>query len=331
MTKGFSSHQTVLVTGASGFIAMNCIVELLKQGYQVRGTLRNPSREAYTRQIILQHTGNNDGLDFVIADLLDDDWGEVIKGCDFVLHIASPFPFESPRDEKDLLIPAIEGTLRVLKGCAVNGVRRVVLTSSLLAIVRGHDDNDRTFGERDWTIVNDHISAYAKSKTLAERAAWDFIQKTNTNHGTELTVINPGLVLGPLLDGKYFGTSAKMIRQILTGGDTSNFQGGIDIVDVRDVVNAHLSAMTNPIAANKRYCCVSDTLEWRDVINLLDLHFSSRGYKICTQGLPDPIAESQMAYKVSNERIKKELGWQSRRSEEAIIAMGESLIFHKII
>lgn len=331
MTKGFPSHQTVLVTGASGFIAMHCIAELLRQGYQVRGTLRDPSREAYTRQIILQHSDNNDRLDFVTADLLDDNWSEVIKGCDFVLHIASPFPFESPRDEKELLIPAIEGTLHVLKACAVNRVQRVVLTSSLVAVVRGHNDYHPTFDEGDWTIVNDRISTYAKSKTLAERAAWDFMHQMNTDHGTELTVINPGLVLGPLLDRKYLGTSAKMVRHILAGGDTSNYQGRIELVDVRDVARAHLAAMTNPTAGNKRYCCVSDTLWWPEVINILAQRFSSRGYKICTQKLPDLATESSTAYKVSNERITKELGWQPRPSDETIIAMGESLVFHKLI
>jgi nucleoside-diphosphate-sugar epimerase len=331
MTKDSSSHPTVLVTGASGFIAMHCIVELLKQGYRVRGTLRDPSREVYTRQIILQHAGNNDRLDFVIANLLDEDWSEVIKGCDFVLHMASPFPFESPRDEKDLLIPAIEGTVHVLKACIANGVGRVVLTSSLVAVVRGHDDYHPTFDEGDWTVVNDRISTYAKSKTLAERAAWDFMHRRNTNHDMELTVINPGLVLGPLLDGKYLGTSAKMIRHILAGGDTSNYQGRIELVDVRDVVGAHLLAMTNPTAGNKRYCCLSNTLWWWEVINILDQCFSSRGYKVCTQKLPDLVTESPGAYKVSNERIKKELSWQPRTSEEAIIAMGESLVFHKLV
>lgn len=331
MTKNPSS-QIVLVTGASGFIALHCILQLLEQSYQVRGTLRTISQETHLRQILMQHIDADDKLEFVIADLLNDNgWDEAIKGCEFVLHTASPFPSESPKSEDDLLIPARDGSERVLKASVANGVKRVVLTSSSTAIVKGHKDYNKTFDERDWSNLDGNISAYAKSKTLAEQASWDFINKQKTGHPIELSVIIPGLVLGPLLHSNNYGTSAKIIQNILTGKDRGDYRNRIELVDVRDVASAHLAAMTNPLAANKRYCCVTDVLGRQEIINILDQHFSSRGYKILTEESSDSADEVGELFDVSNERIVQELGWQPRSAKEAIIAMGESLIQYGLV
>lgn len=331
MTKKPSS-QTVLVTGASGFIGMQCVAQLLDQGYQVRGTLRNLSREAHLRQIFEQNIDDSNQLEFVIADLLEDEgWDHAVRGCEYVLHVASPFPFGSPKHEDDLINPAVEGTLRILKTCAKANVKRMVLTSSGVAINRGHEDYSKVYDESDWTNLEGDISAYVKSKTLAEKTAWDFIKNQNSEHQLELSVINPGLVMGPILDGEHLGTSANIIRHILSGNDTANFRNSVELVDVRDVASAHLAAMTNPIAAGKRYLCLADVLWWQELIEILDKEFASRDYRVVTQERPAPEDGSNLLYKVSNERIVQELGWQPRSAEEAIVAMGESLIMHKVV
>lgn len=330
MTKQ-TSPQTVLVTGASGFIALHCILQLLEQGYQVRGTLRTPERGAHLHQVLRQHIDLVSKLKFVIADLSKaDGWDRAIEGCEFVVHTASPFPSESPESENDLLIPAIDGTVRVLRASAANGVKRVVLTSSSTAIVKGHQNYNRTFDENDWSNLEGDISTYAKSKTLAERAAWDFLHE-QTSDPVELTVIIPGLVLGPLLDSKHYGTSAKILGNILMGKDRGDFRNRIELVDVRDVASAHIAAMTSPLAANKRYCCVADTLSRREVLSIISQHFSNRGYKVRTQEASDSDDELGPRYRISNERIVKELNWHPYSAEEAIVAMGESLIKYGII
>jgi len=191
----------VLVTGASGFIAMHCIIQLLERGHRVRGTLRSMGREPAVRETLAGHVEANGRLEFVQADLLrDDGWIEAAGGCEAVLHLASPFPGEEPKDEAELVRPAVDGTLRVLRAATAAGVRRVVLTSSIAAIAFGHAPADRTFTEEDWTDLEGKVRAYERSKTLAEQAAWDFCRAAENRGRIELAVINPGLVMGPLLD-----------------------------------------------------------------------------------------------------------------------------------
>ncbi|MEP6896799.1 MAG: NAD-dependent epimerase/dehydratase family protein, partial [Chloroflexota bacterium] len=172
------TNKPVLVTGASGFIAIHCIIQLLEQGYRVRGTLRSMNRENELRATIARFVQADERLAFIQADLLKDDgWTEAVSGCDYVLHIASPFPFEVPEDENELIRPAKEGTLRVLRAAANNGVKRVVLTSSVAAISAGYPREKTHFDEKDWSLSDSPtIGAYPKSKTLAERAAWEFIK-----------------------------------------------------------------------------------------------------------------------------------------------------------
>jgi nucleoside-diphosphate-sugar epimerase len=319
------SSQTVLVTGAAGFIAMHCVLKLLENGYRVRGTLRSLARETQLRQIFMRHIDIGDRLEFVINDLLKDDgWNEAVNGCEYVLHIALPFPFVPPENARD-------GTLRVLKASAAGGIQRVVVTSTMLAILRGHTAYNKTFDESDWTNLEGSIDAYVKSKTLAEHAAWDFINQQDPKDQLELSVINPGLVLGPPLDSEYLGSSAQFIRRILAGENTNDLQGRVEVVDVRDVASAHVAAMTNPIAAGKRYCCVAGVLWWYELIQILDQHFASSGYKIHNQEPPDLVERSSKFYDISTKRIIQELGWRPRSAEEAIVAMGESLILNGMV
>jgi nucleoside-diphosphate-sugar epimerase len=339
MTRGHSD-ETVLVTGASGFIAMHCILQLLASGWRVRGTLRTPARAAKVRETLARHVDPGDRLEFATADLSrDDGWAEAARGCTYVLHVASPFPREVPRHEDELIVPARDGALRVLRAAAAAGVRRVVMTSSLAAVLYGHvRDGSRTFGEDDWSIT-DGLTAYEKSKTLAERAAWDFARSPEAR-GLELVVINPGLVLGPILDEDY-GTSGEVVRKLML----REFPGcptlGWAPVDVRDVAAAHLAAMTTPEAAGQRFCCAIEHAWMGDIARILDERFTARGYRIPRRRLPDWLVRLVAVFDkttrlavhdlgqrqdVSSERIRKVLGWQPRSLEEMVAAMGESMI-----
>jgi dihydroflavonol-4-reductase len=229
------SNKPVLVTGASGFIAIHCIIQLLEQGYPVRGTLRSMNRENELRKTIAKFVQADERLTFIQADLLEDaGWAEAVRGCDYVLHVASPFPLGTPKDENDLIRPAKEGTLRILRAAAENGVKRVVLTSSNAAISAGYPYSKKNFDESDWSLPDSPtIDPYSKSKTLAERAAWEFMQNLPEGHLLELAVINPGLVLGPLPD-TYQRTSGELIQQLLSGKLPGLARIQFSCVDVRD-------------------------------------------------------------------------------------------------
>lgn len=341
------SEITVLVTGASGFIAMHCILQLLEQGYRVRGTLRTPSRETSLRKTFAKHVDADDRLEFVTTDLTrDEGWDEAVKDCRYVLHVASPFPSQEPKHEDELIVPAVDGTLRVLKAAVGAGVNRVVLTSSLAAVLYGHPrDGSKVFDENDWSRTDKNIGAYQKSKTLAERAAWDFVNGLGSDDKLELAVINPGSVLGPILDEDY-GTSGEIVRRLMHGELPGCPNLGWAPVDVRDVAAAHLAAMTIPEAAGKRFCCALDHAWWCEFAAILSKHFSSRGYKIPTRRLPDFLIRLVALFDktvrsrvnnlgersdISNAHIKKVLHWKPRSLEEMVVAMGESMIEHGVV
>lgn len=337
MTK---KDSTVLVTGASGFIGMHCILQLLEQGYQVKSTLRSMAKEQYLRVLFQKHTLYSQHIEFVEANLLrDDGWEEAAQGCDYVLHIASPLPSGPPKHEDDLIIPAREGSLRVLKAAHRAGVKRVVLTSSIAAMIAGHDRQSKIFNEADWSNVNGSVDAYAKSKTLAEKAAWTFVNQPDVN--LELAAINPSLVLGPILDARQTSTSAELVLTLMQRKYPGVPRLNYSVVDVRDVAAAHLAAMTHPDAAGKRFVCSTDSIWMMEVARILDTHFASRGYKIPTRQLPDFVIKLGALFdptsrlvvhglgvetKVSNKQIKSVLDWRSHSVEEAIVSMAESLI-----
>ena len=208
--------ELVLVTGGSGFIGAHCILQLLNAGYRVRTTVRSLDREGRVRAMLAAGGAESSaGLSFVAADLMEDrGWPEAVAGCDFVLHVASPFPASVPKHEDDLIVPAREGALRVLRASRDAGVKRVVQTSSFAAIVYGSNPPDRTFTEEDWTDPSGDVGAYAKSKTLAERAAWDFVAREGG--GLELSVVNPVGVFGPVL-GPDISTSILIVQRLMDG------------------------------------------------------------------------------------------------------------------
>lgn len=337
----------VLVTGASGFIALHCTLQLLQNGYRVRGTLRTPSRADELRNALEDRVDAGDRLEFVTADLSDDaGWAEAVEGCRYVLHVASPFPREVPKDENELIVPAREGALRVLQAAADAGVERVVMTSSLAAVLYGHvRDGSKTFDESDWSKTEEPIGAYEKSKTIAERAAWDFIENLPDDKPLELAVINPGIVLGPILTDDY-GTSGELVRKLMLRELPGCPQVGWAPVDVRDVAAAHLAAMTTPEAAGKRFCCAIDHAWMGEIAQILKENFSGRGYRVPTMRVPNFVMRIVAIYDkaarlavgdlgqrqdISNGRIKEVLGWKPRPLNEMVVAMGDSLIEHGVV
>jgi nucleoside-diphosphate-sugar epimerase len=334
--------STVLVTGGSGFIGSHCILQLLAGGHQVRTTVRNLQREGEVRALLKQGGAEpGDRLSFYAADLQSDaGWREAVTGCDYVLHVASPFPATAPKDENDLIGPAREGALRVLRAARDAGVKRVVLTSSFAAIGYGRPPQQRPFDETDWTDPDGHgVYPYVKSKTLAERAAWDFI--TAEGHGLELSVVNPVAVLGPVLAPDY-STSIMVVQRLMDGAVPGCPQLTLGVVDVRDVADLHIRAMTDPAAKGERFLAVAgDFLSMRDIALVLKRRLGPAARRVPTRQLPnwlvriaaltDPtvrqfLPELGKPKNATNAKARRVLGWVPRSNEEAIVATAESLM-----
>ena len=253
--------KKVLVTGASGFIAEHCIIELLKNGYSVKGSLRSMNREQEVRDAI--KTGASDeNLEFCKLDLLEDDgWEDAMWDCDYLMHVASPFVIEDPKDENELIKPAKEGTLRALNAAKKAGIKRVVLTSSVAA-VNSHMMSG-TSDHTTWTDINSkYVTPYQKSKTIAEKAAWDFYNNQDSDNRMELAVINPGGVMGPQLGNDLGGASTQIVSQLISGKFPMIPALSFPFIDVRDVAILHLKAMTTPDADGKRFIAAHSKPTW---------------------------------------------------------------------
>lgn len=343
------AQTTVLVTGASGFIAQHIIVRLLGAGYRVRGTVRSLARADEVRAAITRAAGADPGerLTLVAADLMrDEGWREAVRGCRFVLHVASPLPSRPPKHEDELIVPARDGALRVLAAAVAERVERVVMTSSVAAVLYGHArDGSRVYDESDWSRLDAGVGAYEKSKTIAERAAWDYLAGLPADRRIELVTINPALVLGPLLTPD-FSTSGEVVRKLLRRELPGCPDVGWAVVDVRDVADAHVAAMTTPAAAGQRFIVAIEHAAMRDVAVVLDRHFRPRGYKVPTRRVPgwmlklvslwDPAArlavgELGKRQDLSTQKARELLGFRPRSLEEMVVAMGESMIAHKIV
>lgn len=333
--------STVLVSGGSGFIGSHCIVQLLAAGHSVRTTVRQLAREEEVRAM-LREGGQEPGerLRFHAADLMSDaGWPQAIAGCEYVLHVASPFPADAIFDENELIIPARDGTLRVLRASRDAGVRRVVLTSSFAAIGYGHEPRNEPFSEADWTDLHDgQIAPYTKAKTLAERAAWDFVAREGAM--LELSVVNPVVVFGPVL-GPDCSTSIQLIQRMLNGGMPAAAKLHFGVVDVRDVADLHLRAMTHPAARGERFLALAgDFMSLLEIAKVLKQHFGSRAKRAPSIELPNwlvrLIASRVPALKqllpelgkvknATNGKARRLLGWSPRSNEECIIATAQSL------
>jgi dihydroflavonol-4-reductase len=331
----------VLVTGATGFIAGHCVEELMTHGYAVRGTVRDlATADVAHLRAIAERTGGS--LELVEARLdADEGWADAVDGCAYVWHLASPNPPGAPEDEDELIRPAVDGALRVLRAAAGAGVRRVVLTSSIDAIMYGRDRAERRVRtEADWSDA-DHAPPYAKSKTHAERAAWDFVRDLPL----ELVTVNPGLVLGPLPRPQRT-TSVEVIRQLLAREMPAVPRLGFAVTDVRDIATAHRLAMEIPEAAGNRYICAGEPMWLGEIAAVLAAEFGPRGYRVPTRPLPywlmwliaryDRTVRLGLSYfgvmaSVSADKARRELGWTTRPARESIVATAESLLGHGIV
>jgi nucleoside-diphosphate-sugar epimerase len=335
----------VLVTGGSGFIGSHCILQLLAARHEVRTTVRSLDREGQVRAQLAEGggAGADPGgrLSFAQADLLrDEGWPEAVQGCEYVLHVASPFPPTVPANEDEIVVPAREGALRVLRAARDAGVRRVVLTSSFAAVGYGHPRGTAVFDEASWTDpAGADVQPYVKSKTLAERAAWDFVAREGG--ALELAVVNPVAVFGPVL-GPDASTSILIVQRLMDGAIPGCPPVWFGVVDVRDVADLHLRAMTSPQARGERFLAVSgDFMSMAGIARVLKARMGEAARRVPTRELPgwlvrlasllDPavrqvLPELGRPKNASAEKARRVLGWAPRPREEAIVATAESLV-----
>jgi dihydroflavonol-4-reductase len=333
--------KKVLLTGITGFLGSHTAIQFLEKDYEVLGTVRNINRAKQIHDIISKYTLKAGNLSFAEAELEDSEiWESLTRGVDYVQHIASPFPRELPKDEEELIKPAREGVLNVLKAAAKNGVKRVVLTSSAAAIVYGKKKGNRSgiYNEENWTALENtrDLTPYIKSKTLAESAAWEFMQKETT--GMELTTVCPGAILGPVLE-QDFGTSANIVIKTLDGSIPALPDIGFDIVDVRSVADLLIKAMENPVAANKRYVAANGFYRFKEVAQVLKNNYPDK--KVSNRIMPnfftrlfsnfDPslkpiLIDLGQERKLDSSKAKKELNWKPILAKEAILSCAESVV-----
>ena len=336
----------VLVTGASGFVAQHLILQLLASGYAVRGTLRSMKRAQEVRSVLAKFDPRAPDMDFVEADLSSDKgWADAVKDCTYVQHIASPFPAVHPKDEMELIRPARDGALRVLKAAKAAGVKRVVMTSSMASIAYGHGDKRAAIS--DETMWSDPSgpdnTPYTKSKTIAERAAWDYVN--GEGKGLELATINPTGILGPALSADV-STSLEIPIRLMNGKTPGLPNIGFSFVDVRDVAQCHVKAMELREAAGERFLATHDFLWFAEAAEILRKRFPAYDAKIPKRKVPDfalklmamfqpvyrqTVTELGRTRKASNAKASRVLGVKFRTAEEALVASAQSLIELKVI
>jgi dihydroflavonol-4-reductase len=334
------NKETVLVTGGSGFIASYCIITLLNNGYRVKATLRSLKKADLVKQMLKEGGITSfDDLSFAEADLQNESsWEKAVEGCQYVIHVASPTPHTDARTEDDFVIPAKNGVLFVLKAAKQAGVKRVVLTSAFGAVGFG-TSKATPYTEEDWTVLNDSVFPYQKSKTISEKAAWDFIK--NEGAGMELAVVNPTGVLGPVL-ADDFSHSIQNIKQMLNGNMKACPKIVSGYVDVRDVADLHYKAMTLPQANGQRFIAVAGGgYSLLDIADVLRKNLGGKATRVPSKELPNwfikllaifnPKLKAVEPYlgmvkKASSEKAIIMLGWKPRPVEEAALATANSLI-----
>ncbi|MCR8558980.1 aldehyde reductase [Mucilaginibacter sp. BJC16-A38] len=333
--------EKVLLTGISGFLGSHTAIQLLEKGYLVTGTLRDLKRAYEIRKIIAAHTKNADNLSFAQAELSDEAaWLQLTKGMDYVQHIASPFPRTLPKHEDELILPAKNGVLNILKAASANKVKRVVLTSSSGAVLYGKKKGKQsgTFNEGTWTdtSISKDTTPYLRSKTIAEKAAWDFIQSDKS--GMELVTVLPGAILGPVLE-EDFGTSANIVLKMLDGSIPALPNIGFDLVDVRSVAESLILAMEVPEAANERFISSAGYMTFKEVSTILKEkyperkipkmilpNFLTRLFALFDKTLQPVLLDLGHQRKVDNSKAKRILHWQPIDNREAVLSCTESLI-----
>lgn len=328
---------TVLVTGGSGYIAGFVIRQLVAEGWTVNTTIRNLQREAEVRGWLAV---DNDKVNFFAADLMSDDgWADAVAGCSHVAHVASPLPPNAPKSDDELIVPARDGALRALRFAHAAGVKRLVMTSSVAAIAYGHGRTKHHFTEADWTNVESPDAyAYVKSKTIAERAARDWMAAHGA--GMEFVTVNPSLVLGPLLTGD-FSASLEAVKKMLEGAMPGLPNLGFSVVDVRDVADLHVKCLTAPDMAGERFIAAGPFLMMTDIAAILRGGLGTEGRKVPTRRLPDFLVKlsalfdpviRQVVGELGNVRDASaqhaldKLGWKTRDPGESIIETARDMI-----
>jgi nucleoside-diphosphate-sugar epimerase len=335
-----SGQGTVLVTGGSGFIGSWCVIGLLQQGYTVRTTVRSLGRESVVRAALRKVVDPQDRLSFHAADLTADaGWDAAASGCDYMLHVASPIAISEPKNPDDLIIPAREGTRRAVGAALKAGVKRVVLTSSVAAASPRAGAGGSVTDETVWTDPEDPgVSAYSRSKTLAERAAWDLIAASEG--ATTLATVNPSLVLGPVLSGD-FSDSVQVVERLLSGRVPGLPRLGFSIVDVRDVADLHIRAMTAPEASGQRFIAAANFAWMADLAALLRAGLGDAAKKVPTRKVPDFVVrlaglfDKNLASVVprlgqrrdfTSAKAQTMLGWRPRSVEDTVLDCARSLV-----
>lgn len=333
----------VLVSGGSGYIAGFVIRQLAAQGWRINTTIRNLAREGEVRAWL--GLGADAPLRFFAADLLNDaGWAEAAAGCSHVVHIASPLPTQRIRHEDDLIVPARDGALRALRAARAAGAERFVMTSSVAAIAYGHGRQIGRYDEADWTDVNGpQVHAYAKSKTIAERAARDFIAAEGG--GMAYASVNPSAVFGPVLSADFSG-SIELVRRLLGGALPGLPNFGFGVVDVRDVADLHVRALTAPDMAGERFIASGPFITMRQLAEVLRRRLGAQARKVPQRGLPDFVlhalalvdpavkmvtGELGKVRETPADHARERLGWTPRPVEETIVDTAESLIAHGIV
>lgn len=346
ITVSTAARGLVVVTGGSGYIAGYCIAELLSNGWHVRTTVRSLARAEETRESIGKIAANSDMIEFVAADLNSDvGWETAVAGADYVLHLASPVPIVAPNNDDEVIRPARDGTLRVLKASRDARVRRVVITSSIAAIAYGRGERAQPFSEEDWTDETNRqdTSPYARSKTVAERAAWAW-QKTDGD-ALELVTINPVIVLGPTL-GSDFSASLEVIKKLLDRSVPALPRFGFNVVDVRDIAKLHLLAMTAPEAAGQRFIASSDFYWMKEIAGILKQELGDKARNVPSISIPDflvrilakfdPVLRGRLfdlgkKRLVSSDKARRVLGWTTRPTRQTIVDTAKSLLAQNLV
>ena len=340
--------KTVLLTGASGYIAKHIALQLLEAGYHVRGTVRDLGRGAEVTEAVRPQLSDDSDLavrlTFVILDLTEDaGWTDAMNGVGVLMHTASPFPLDQPKHEDDLIRPAVDGAMRALRAAHAAGITRVVLTSSTAAISGSAlPAGDTSFDETNWTDPTDpDVAAYARSKTLAEQAAWDFVR--NDAPDMNLTTINPGFVLGAPLD-QHFGSSIQVIERLLRGKDPMLPDIGFATVDVLDVAEMHVMVIEKPETFGQRIMAVDSFQSFKDLAQAVKIAFPDR--KMPTRVAPnflirllarfDPTIKSIVPNlgrvdKIDNARALATVGRGMRQARKAAVSSAKYLIDNKLV
>lgn len=336
------TDSTVLVTGGTGFLAGHCISRLVRAGYQVRFTVRSAAKAQAAERTVAAAGAPTDSLTYAVADLRSDaNWDAAVAGCEYVLHIASPFPRGVPRNANEVIAPARDGALRVLRAARNAGVKRVVLTSSFAAIGYGYPRNrTRPFTEEDWTNTGSlSVAPYIKSKALAERAAWDFAEREGG--GMELAVVNPVGIFGPVL-GPDLSGSVGIVKAMLEGALPRIPRLWTSVVDVRDVADLHLRAMASPKAPGERFLAAAgDAISFGHMARVLRDSLGPEAARVPDREMPDWFVRAASPFVPPLKQFRRNLGvvrrtdaakaravldWEPRSAEDAIVATARSLL-----